>query len=311
MISPLCRLRQNNFFRFINPHMIVLWHLLLYWLIQQIIYPQKPSPHNQKVISISWPLLINHRTHPIQGRQIIMGDNEDEDMDMIEIHVAVEMEEIPITGMISKIEGPAVVKDSKISSTIEVEVKITHFKGAKDSGMEMTLITVTETLGIEIPTIKVILIGAEDGIIIGVRDIVIREEEGDGTLISNTTIQGTNNRPNLQTQIIIVHHPWVISRDTQSHMSNTHTPNNNNTSRKGHQLRHNKLQIFVNCVKVRAIMIINANLQAILWPAHKKSSIKVIHTATKILIMGDGHMATLRIMTLMGNLFSSGGSRCR
>ena len=305
-----CRLKLSNLFKFINLHMTVLWHLLLYWCIQQVIHLQKASRHSQKVTSISWPLLINHRTHPIQGRQIIMGDNADEDMDAIEVHVAVETEGTLITGTIIKIEEPAVVKYKGIFSIIEGEVKITHFEGAKDSGMEMILTTVTEITGIEILKVKVILTGAEDETIVEVRDIVIREEGEDGTLISNTMIQGTLNRPNLQTRIIIIHNLWTISTDTQSHMSNTHIPNNSNTNCKCHQLHHNKLQIFVNCVKARAIMIINANSQAILWPTHKKPSIKAAHTAIKILIMGSGHTVTLIIMTLMGNLFSSGGSRC-
>ena len=302
--------KAKQLVKFINLHMTVLWHLLLYWFIQQVITLQKASHHNQKVTSISWPLLINHRTHPIQGRQIIMGDSTDKDVDAIEVHVAMEMEGTLITGMIINIEELAVVKYNKTFSTIEGEVKITHFDGAEDSGMKMTPITVTEITGIEIPKVKVILIGAEDGTIVEVRDTVIREEGEDGILISNTMIQGTNNRPNLQTRIIIVHNPWAISTDTQSHMSNTHIPNNNNTNCKCRQLHHNKLQIFVNCVKARAIMIINANSQAILWPAHKKPSIKAARTTTKILITGSGHMATLITMTLMGNLFSSGGSRC-
>ena len=239
-----------------------------------------------------------------------MGDNTDEDVDTIEVDVAMEMEETLITGMIIKIKEPATVKDNETFNIIEGEVKIIRFEGAEDNGMEMTLITVTEIIGIEIPKVKVILTGAEDGTIVEVRDIVIGEEGEDGILISNTTIQGTNNRPNLQTRIIIIHHPWDISTDTQSHMSNTHIPSNNNTSHKCHQPHHNKRQIFVNCVRVRAIMIINANLQAILWPAHKKPSMKAAHIATKILIMGSGHMVTMITMTLMGNLFSSGGSRC-
>ena len=237
-----------------------------------------------------------------------MGNNVDEDVDAIEVHMAMGMEGTLTTGMIIKIEEPAAVKYKGTFNIIEGEVKITRFKGAKDNGMEMTPITVTEITGIEIPKVKVILIGAEDGIIAEVRDIVIREEGEDGILISNTTIQGTNNRPNLQTRIIIVHHLWGISTDTQSHMSNSHTPGNNNTSHKGRQPHYNKLQIFVNCVKVKAIMIINANLQGTLWPAHKKPSIKVDHITTKILIMGSGHMVTLITMTLMGNLFSSRGS---
>ena len=212
--------------------------------------------------------------------------------------------------MITKIEEPAAVKYKGTFSIIEDEVKITHFEGAEGSGMEMTPITVTEITGIEILKVKVILIGAEDAIIVEVKDIVIGEEGEDGILISNTMTQGTNNQPSLQTRIIIIHHPWDISTDTQSHMSNTHIPSNNNTHRKCHQPHHDKLQISVNCVKVKATMIINANLQAILWPAHKKPLIKVDHITTKIRIKGSGQMVTPITMTLMGNLFSSEGSRC-
>ena len=128
-----------------------------------------------------------------------MGDNVDEDADVIEVPVAVEMEGILITGTINKIEELAMVKHNGTSSIIEGMDKITHFEGAEDSGMEMTLITMTEITGIEIPMVKVILIGAEDGIIIEVRDIVIGEEGEDGTPISNITIQGINNNPNFQT----------------------------------------------------------------------------------------------------------------
>ena len=136
-------------------------------------------------------------------------------------------------------------------------------------------------------------------------------EGEDGIPINNITIQGINKNPTLQIQIIIVHHLWDINTDTQSHMSNTHTPHHNNSiNHKCHQLHLSKLQIFVSCVIIKAIMTINVNLQAISWPAHKKPSIKVTHTATKTLIMGNGHMATMITMTLMGNLFSSGGSRC-
>ena len=240
-----------------------------------------------------------------------MGDNTDEDTDVIEVPMAVEMEGTLIISMISKIEELATVKHNETSSIIEGVDKITHFEGNADSGMEMTLITMTETKGIEILTVKVILTGVEDGIIIiEVKDIVIGEEGEDGIPISNITIQGINNKPNFQTRIIIVHNLWDINTDTQSHMSNTHTPNNKNINPKCHQLHLNKLQIFVNCVIVKAITIINANLQAISWPAHKKPSIKADHTATKTLTTGTGHMATMITMTLMGNLLSNGGSQC-
>ena len=122
-----------------------------------------------------------------------MGDNVDEDVDEIEVHVVVETEETLKTGMIIKIEEPATVKDNGIFNIIEGEDKIIRFEGVEDNGMEMTLITVTEIIGIEIPKVMVILTGAEDGIIVEVRDIVIGEEGEDGILFSNTMIQGTKN----------------------------------------------------------------------------------------------------------------------
>ena len=115
-------------------------------------------------------------------------------------------------------------------------------------------------------------------IFLEVRDIVIREEGEDGTLISNITTQGTNNRHSLQTRIIIAHHLWDINTDTQPHMSNTHILNNNNTRLKWRQPHHGKLQISVNCVKVKAIMIINANLQAILFIPYLASTPYVSQT---------------------------------
>ena len=214
--------------------------------------------------------------------------------------------------MIIQIAEPAEVKDNGTFSIIEGVDKITHIKVDEDSGMEMTRITMTETIGIEIPMVKVILTGVEDGIIITeVKDIVIVEEGEDGIPISNIMIQCINRNPSFQIQIIIVHHLWVINTDTQSHMANIHTPSDNNNICHKCQVDLSKLQIFVSCVIVKAIMTINANLPAILWPAHKKLLIKAVHTATKTLINGNGHKVTMITMTLMGNLFNSGGSRCR
>ena len=134
-------------------------------------------------------------------------------------------------------------------------------------------------------------------------------EGEDGITISNITIQDINTNPNFQTQIIIVHYLWDINTDTQSHMTNTHTPKHNNSiNHTCRQLHLSKLQIYVSCVIVKAITTINANLQAISWPTHKKPSIKADHTATKTLIMGTGHMVIMITTTLMGNLFSNGGS---
>ena len=192
--------KAKQLVQIISLHMTVLWHLLLYWFIQRVILPQKASHHNLKVTSISLPLLINHKIILIQGKQNIMGDNADEDADAIEVPVAVEMKETLITGMIIKIEEPVTVKDNGTFNIIEGKGKIIHFEGAEENGMEMTLITVTETTGIEIPMVKVIPTGVEDGIIIiEVKDIVIMAEGEDGIPISNITIQGINNNPNFQT----------------------------------------------------------------------------------------------------------------
>ena len=54
--------------------------------------PTKGKSSQPKSNQHQWPLLINHRTHQIQGRQIIMGDNTDKDVDTIEVHLAMEME---------------------------------------------------------------------------------------------------------------------------------------------------------------------------------------------------------------------------
>ena len=101
--------------------MTVQWHLLLYWFTQQAIHLQRASRHNQKVISISWPPSINHKTHQTQGRQIIQGDNTDEEVGMIEVHVAVETEGTLITGMIIKIKEPVTIKYKGTFSIIKGE----------------------------------------------------------------------------------------------------------------------------------------------------------------------------------------------
>ena len=239
-------------------------------------------------------------------------DKAAEDEDRIEVPVAGDMEVILITGMTIRIGEPVMVKDNGTSNIVEGVAKIIHIVADENNGMVMTRITVTEIIGIEIPMAKVILIGVEDGIIIiEVKDIVIVEEGEDGIPISNITIQGITRNPNFQIQIIIVHHPWDINTDTQSHMVNIRTLSSNSNIKHKCQLHHNRLQIFVSCVTAKVIMTINANLQATLWHAHKKPSIKADHIATKTLIMGNGHKAMMITMTLMGNLFSSGGSRCR
>ena len=252
-----------------------------------------------------------HQLAPINQSQNtpIMGDNKATDVDKIEVHVAVEMEVILMADMINRIKVLVEGKASKISTITEAKVRITPFEAVADNGMEMILITVTGTTEIEIMIAKEILIEADDGTITGDKDIVIVEEGEDGIPISTTTTQGIKNKHSFQTPITIVHHRWDINTDTPSHMNNIHI-HNNNTSPKCHQDDHNKLQIFVSYAIIKAIMIINANLQVISWPAHKKPLIKADRIAIKTLIRGNGHRVRLITETLMASLFSNGGSRC-
>ena len=274
---------------------------------------EKGKSSNLKVISISWPLSINrkHLTIMVQVIIIIMGDNAAEDAAITEVLVDVEIMAIR-TVMTIKNEDLDAAKDNVIQIIVEGMATIIHTEDEEDNGTEMTQITVTEIIGTEIMMVKVILTGVDDGtIIVEVKDIVIVEEVDDGILVSNIMTPGTTRNPNCKTQITIDRLPWDINTDTQSHMVNTHTSPSNNSTRHNCQPPLSKPLIFVNCATVKVTMTINANLQVILWHAHKKPSIKADHTVTKTLITGNGHKVTVTTMTQMGNLFSSGGSRCR
>ena len=238
-----------------------------------------------------------------------MGDNTAEDAEITEALVDVEITAILIIAMIIKNEDLDAAKANKIQIIVEGVVMTIHTEDEEDSGMEMTRITVTETIGTEIMMVKVILTGVDDGIIIvEVKDIVIVEEADDGIPISSTTTQGTIRNLNFKTRITIDHLPWDINTDTQSHMVNIHTSPRSNSTHHKCQPPLNKPLIFASCATVKATMTINANLQAILWHTHKKPLIKADHTVTKTLIMGNGHKVTVTTMTQMGKLFSSGGS---
>ena len=147
--------------------MIVQWHPLLYLFILLKMQQLKVSRPNLKVISISWPLLINlkHLTTIVQVIMTIIGDNAAEDTVITEALVDVEIMAILITDMTIKNEDLDAVKENVILITVEGVVTIIHIEDEEDSGMEMTRITVTETIGIEIPIVRVILTGVEDGII--------------------------------------------------------------------------------------------------------------------------------------------------
>ena len=183
----------------------------------------KVSHPNQKVISISWPLSINrkHLTIMVQVTMTIMGDNAAEDAEITEALVDVEIIAIRITAMTIKNEDLDAAKDNVIQITVEGVVMIIHTKDEEDSGMEMTRIPVTETIGIEIMIVKVVLTEVDDGIIIvEVKDTVIMEEVDDGIPISSIMTQGTNRNLNFKTQITTDHPRWDINTDTQSHMVN-------------------------------------------------------------------------------------------
>ena len=108
--------------------------------------------------------------------------------------------------MTIKNEDLDMVKDNAILTTVEGVVTIIHIEDEEDNGMAMTQITVTETIGIEIPIVKEILTGVEDGIItVEVKDIVITEEGDDGIPISSIMTKGTNRNPNFKTQITTDH----------------------------------------------------------------------------------------------------------
>ena len=119
--------------------------------------------------------------------------------------------------MTIKNEDPDAARDNVTQITVEGVVMIIHTKDEEDNGMEMTLITVTETIGIEIMIVKVILTEVDDGIIIvEVKVTVIVEEVDDGTPISSIMIQGTSKSLNIKTQITIDRPQWDINIDTQS-----------------------------------------------------------------------------------------------
>ena len=161
---------------------------------------EKENRQNLKVISISWPLLINrkHLTIMVQVIIIIMGDNAAEDAAVTEVLVDVEI--MPIrTVMTIKNEDLDAAKDNVIQIIVEGVVTIIHTEDEEDSGTEMTRITVTEIIGTEIMMVTVILTGVDDGtIIVEVKDIVIMEEVDDGILVSSIMTQGTTRNPNFQ-----------------------------------------------------------------------------------------------------------------
>ena len=235
------------------------------------------------------------------------GDKVVEDVVRTEDHMAWEAGETLTATMINRIVDKAVVKEKETFRIIGAEVKIDHFQVGEDSGITMTLTVETGRIGIEMEVVKVtiIIIGAEDGKVVEVK-VKMTEGEGENGILTPSTHNNTT-----PTRIIIDRHQWVNNTDTQYHMNNIlHIHLSHNTQHKDHQLNHGRLQIYANCVKIRAIMIINANLLVILWPEHRKHLIKGGHITITILIKETGQMGKMITMTPVDSLFSNGGSRC-
>ena len=186
--------------------------------------------------------------------------------------VDVEIVETLITDMTIKNMALEKAKGNMILITVEGVVKIIHIEDDEDSGMEMTQITVTETIGIEIPIVKVILTGVEDGIItVEVKDIVIVEEGDDGIPISSIMIKGTNRNPNIKIHTTTDHPLWDINIDTQPHMVSIRThPNNNNTHHKCQRLL-NKPLTSVNCAIVQGHYDYQCQFAGDFYGTHTKS----------------------------------------
>ena len=159
---------------------------------------------------------------------------------------------------------------------------------------------------------KIMPIEAEDGMVTEAKEIVTGEGGEDGTLIPIINNRDIHNNPTTQIPIITAQPQWAINTNIRCLMNNTLLilNHNSNTHHNDHQRKPIKLQIYVNCVKIKAIMIISASSQVILWPVHKKLLTKVTHITIKTQIKVTGQMGKMITMTPVGNLFSNGGSSC-
>ena len=234
-------------------------------------------------------------------------DNEAEGTEMtaaLEDGAALETLTIDIT---IKIKGEVEVKEEGSLWITEAEVKTISLRVDADNGMVTIRVTVTETIGIE--TMTVIIMGTEvgDGMAIESKVKVIEEREDNGTKIPNTL----NKSIHYTILIKIITGPllWDANINTNCPMSNTHPTHNCNSSiHSDHLHNRDKWPIYVSCVRIKATMTINANLQVILWPEHKKHLTKTVRTINRTQIKGSGQMGTMIMKTPMANLFSKGGS---
>ena len=214
-----------------------------------------------------------------------------------------------IIDMKIKIEGEVEVKGEGNIMKIEVEVKKT-FQGA-DVGHGRTMIPITEigTIGIDPVKAKTIVIEVGDGTATGDNMMVTEAEVDDGTKMINTPHK--NIPKTIHHQIITGPHQWDVSTNTKCRMKQYPPYPQQQQYAQRPPAQSRQLQIYVNYVKTKATMIINASSQAILWPEHKRRLIKAAHIIIKTLLKGNGQLGRMIMMTPMASLFSSGGSRCR
>ena len=242
----------------------------------------------------------------------MLGGNMGKDVDETVAHTVMETLETTITNMSIKITVEAVVKQKGTFQKTEEEVMRIHFEGDKDNGMVMN-----EHYNNNHDRDNRERNGdgqnnANRGKVTEVKDIVTGGEGGDGILTHNTHNRITHNSPIIPTPITIAHCQWAINTSSPCHMNNTLPilKHNCNTHHQDCQRDHTNSQIYVNCAKIRVIMIINANLQAISSPVHIKPLTKVVHITIKIPITANGQMGKMTKVTPMANLFSKGGSQC-
>ena len=192
----------------------------------------------------------------------IMGDSVGEGVDVTMVHAAGEVS-LDLTidmNILSVVEVGVIL--NRTSLTTEEEAKNRCFEDDENNGMVMIQTIVIEITGIEIEIIKVMLTEVGDGMVIEVKGIVIGEGDNAGTLIPIINNRDTLNNPNTKILIIIVHLQWAININISCPMNNIQSvlKNNNNTCHKDCQHNHIKLQTYVSYVRIKAIMIISANL---------------------------------------------------
>ena len=137
--------------------------------------------------------------------------------------------------------------------------------------------------GIDPMKARTIVIEVGDGMETGDKTTVTEAEVDDGT---NTINIPHKNIPKITHRLIITGpHQWDVSTNIKCRTNNTHPTHNSNNMPNGRPHNQDKLQIYVNFVKIKATMIINVSSQAILWPEHKRRLIKAARIIIKTLLV--------------------------